>query len=252
MNKNVLSKLTYGLYILSSKDHDKASGCIIDVCVQVATNPDRILISVMDSNYTRELIKKSGVFCIAVLCKDCPFEMIKHFGYQSGRDVDKFEGLTTFTDINGVPSVLSCVCATISAKVVERIDLGSHTVFIGIVKDQKFLSCSEPMTYAHYQEHVKPKVEGLDDHVTQNDEKCVDSPVEADKSGDKYHKDANTLGLYETANKLAMEECCTKERPIVGWKCTICGFVYQDPVLPDDYMCPVCGHPSSDFVPIYG
>lgn len=155
MDSNALNKLTYGLYILTSKHHDKTSGCIIDACIQAGTNPDRILISVMKSNHTRDIIKKSGVFCIEVLDEHCPFELIKHFGYQSSRDVDKFDGFTVYEDVNEVPFILSNVCATISAKVVERIELGSHTVFVGEVQNQKLLSNSKPITYTYYQEEVK-------------------------------------------------------------------------------------------------
>lgn len=161
MNTNALSKLTYGLYILSTKYKDEANGCIIDACIQAGVEPDKILVSVMNSNYTRKLIKKSKVFCIAVISEDCPFELIKHFGYQSGRDVDKFDGLTTFTDINGVPCILSYVCATISVCVTDCIDIGSHTIFIGEIKDQKNLDSSQPMTYAHYQEQMNKSRSGV-------------------------------------------------------------------------------------------
>ena len=207
METNVLNKLTYGLYILSSKKGDKANGCIIDACVQVGVDPDRVLISVMNSNYTRKLIKDSKVFCIAVLDEDCPFELIKHFGYQSGKDIDKFNGMTTFDDINDVPCILTHTCAAISARVVESINIGSHTIFIGKVMDMKHLSNKNPMTYAYYQQHVMPK---------------TDKPDE-------------TKG----------------DRPIIGWKCTVCGSIYSDAELPNDYTCSVCGHPAGDFVPMY-
>ena len=157
MNTNVLDKLTYGVYILSTKYKDKPNACTIISCIQAGTDPDKLLISVMNTNYTRKLIEKSGVFCLAVLSEDCPFELIKHFGYQSGRDVDKFDGLTTFTDVNGVPCILSYVCATISAKVFDHIDLGSHTIFIAKIVDQKHLNDHNPMSYSYYEKHVKPK-----------------------------------------------------------------------------------------------
>ena len=218
MNINVLDKLTYGLFILSSKKRDKSTGCIVDACIQVGTEPDRILVSVMNSNYTRKIIAKSGVFCIAILDEDCPFELIKHFGFQSGKDVDKFDGLTTFTDLNGVPCILSHVCAAISAKVIETVNLGSHTIFIADVKDQKRLSDNTPMTYAYYQEHIKPgpKKNAEDEHIKSN-----------------------------------YEDRTTPNRKIIGWRCSLCGFVYSDCVLPNDYTCDVCGHPAGDFIPVF-
>ena len=157
MDTNALEKISYGLYILSSKCRDKTSGCVIDACIQAGTNPDRVLISVLNTNYTRKIIKKSDVFSVNVLAEDCPFEMIKHFGFQSSKDVDKFKDLTTFTDIHGVPCLMNYVCAVISAKVVHHMDIGSHTVFIGEVKETKIFTEDKPMTYAYYLEHVKPK-----------------------------------------------------------------------------------------------
>ena len=289
---NVLDKLTYGLFILSSKKHDKVSGCIIDACIQVGNNPDLILISVMNTNYTRRIIQKSGVFCIAILDEDCPFELIKHFGYQSSKDVDKFDGLTTFTDINGVPCVLSHICASISVKVTDYIDIGSHTIFIGKIKDQKNLSNNKPMTYAYYRKHVMPKPEGpsMDDEATDDEDGTDDNSVESRVSGlaggtvdtgnTRMEKDVSSSGgsgftkpsgftdpastdkagnseygsmacSSDGGANGASDGACAEVKKIIGWKCTICGSVYSDPVLPDDYMCLVCGHPSSDFVAIY-
>lgn len=229
MSKNALENITYGLYILSSKYHDDASGCIIDACIQAGMNPDRIAISVMKDNYTRKLIKKSGVFCISILEEDCPFELIKHFGFQSGRDVDKFKGLTTFTGINDVPCILSNVCATICAKVVDRIELESHTIFIGEVVEQKHLSDARPLTYAYYQTNIKPKSEDVDQ--SDDNDKSEDHPA-----------------VYDSSSKSGSTN--NKEK-IIGWRCNKCGFVYSDPVLPDDYTCPVCGNPCGDFVEVY-
>jgi len=215
---NVLNRLTYGVFILTSKHKKKASGCVINTCMQISTNPDRIIISLMNSNYTRDIIKDSGVFCVAILDEGCPLELIKHFGYQSGKKVDKFKELTTFDDINGVPCVLSHVCAAISAKVIDSVNLGSHTIFIGKVMDQKLITGDTPMTYSYYQDNVKPK-------ITKSNSESVVGGADSKSDSDKG--------------------------PIVGWRCIICGFVYKYPVLPDDYTCEVCGHPASDFVPIY-
>lgn len=225
MSRNALENITYGLYILSSKYRDDASGCVIDACIQAGTDPDRIAISVMNKNFTRKLIKKSGVFCLAILEESCPFEIIKHFGFQSGRDVDKFKGLTTFTGINDVPCIMSHVCSTICAKVVDRLELGSHTIFVGEVIEQKHLSDARPMTYAYYQAKVKPRSE----EVSQSDE----------TSGSESYSEN---GIFSSNTD--------KEENATGWRCSKCGFVYSDQVLPDDYTCPVCGSPSGDFVKI--
>lgn len=204
MTKNPISTLTYGMYIVSTKKGAKSNACVINTCFQVSTDPDRIAISLMNSNYTRKLIKESGVFCVAVLDETCPFGLIHHFGYKSGKDIDKFSDVPAFSDINEVPCIISNACATISAKVVECINLGSHTVFIGKIKDSKLLNDKKPLTYATYQAKVKPK------------------PIETEP-----------------------------EREIIGWRCQICGYIYDSPELPEDFACPVCGHTKEDFEPIY-
>ena len=209
MNKDPMTNLTYGVYIISSKYRNKTNACIINSCIQVAMDPTRVAISLMNTHYTRKLIKESGVFCISVLDETCPFDLIKQLGYQSGRDIDKLKDIPTFNDINGVPCILRNSCASLSVKVTDYINLDSHTVFIGKVKDCKILSDNKPLTYAYYQENLMPKDEESDSHADSSD------------------------------------------RKIIGWRCQICGYEYWDPVIPDDFMCPVCGSPREDFVPIY-
>ena len=118
-----------------------------------------IAISVLNTNYTCDLLKESGVFALSVLDEQCTFDSIKHFGFQSGRDVDKFEGIKMPEDINGIPYMGWYACAVISGRVVERHDLGTHTLFIAEVVDAKTLSDKAPLTYADYQAHVKPKAD---------------------------------------------------------------------------------------------
>lgn len=90
MDKKAIYSLSYGIFMLSTKLGDKANGCIINTCIQVANNPTRVAISVLNTNYTCDLLKESGVFALSVLDEQCTFDSIKHFGFQSGRDVDKF------------------------------------------------------------------------------------------------------------------------------------------------------------------
>lgn len=159
MDKKAIYSLTYGVFMLSTKLGDKANGCITNTCIQVASNPTRIAISVLNTNYTCELLKESGVFALSILDQDCNFPTIKHFGFQSGRDVDKFESMNTPLDCNGIPYMNWYSCAVISGKVLEQYDLGTHTLFIAEVVDAKTLSDKAPLTYADYQERVKPKPE---------------------------------------------------------------------------------------------
>ena len=157
MDKKALYALSYGVFMLSTKSGEKVNGCITNTCMQVANSPTRIAISVLNSNYTCDLIKESQIFAISLLSEDCSFDTIKHFGFQSGRDVDKFDGLSVPSDCNGVPYMGWQTCAMISGKVVSSQDLGSHTLFIAEVIDGKVLSENPPLTYADYQSKVKPK-----------------------------------------------------------------------------------------------
>lgn len=157
MDKKALYKLSYGVFMLSTKTKSKVNGCITNTCIQVANSPERVAISVLNSNYTCDLIKESGVFALSLLDETCTFETIKHFGFQSGRNVDKFAGLSFPKDVNGIPYLGWQTCAVLSCKVVESLDLGSHTLFIAEILDAETINDKNPLTYADYQNHVKPK-----------------------------------------------------------------------------------------------
>ena len=159
MDKKALYNLSYGVFMLATRSGNVVNGCITNTCIQVANNPVRIAISVLNTNYTCDLIKESGIFTLSLLDKTCSFETIRHFGFQSGRDVDKFANITVPTDANAVPYLGWQVCSVLSARVVSRQDLGTHTLFIAEVTDAKLLSDNPPLTYADYQSHIKPKPE---------------------------------------------------------------------------------------------
>lgn len=204
MDNKALYNLTYGVFMLAAKAGDKVNGCITNTCIQVANSPTRVAISVLNTNYTCDLIKEGGVFCLSLLDKTCTMETIRHFGFQSGRDVDKFGHIRPKLDGNGVPYLGWQSCAYLSCRVVSSQDLGSHTLFIAEVEDAQRLSDQEPLTYAYYQNVLKPKPQ----------------PKAEDKK-------------------------------ITGWRCKICGYVYEGEQLPADFTCPLCGHPAEDFESIY-
>ena len=102
MEKKALYNLSYGVFMLSTRSGEKVNGCITNTCMQVANNPIRIAISVLNSNYTCDLIKESGIFALSLLDVNCSFETIKHFGFQSGRDVDKMKDLSLPLDHNDI------------------------------------------------------------------------------------------------------------------------------------------------------
>lgn len=159
MDKKALYDLSYGVFVLTAKSGEKVNGCVTNTCMQVAANPVRIAIACINANYTCDLIKESGVFALALLDQSVSYETIKHFGMQSGRDVDKMDGLPLPLDCQGVPYLNWSACSVISGKVVDSKDLGSHTLFIAEVAGAVKLSENAPLTYADYQSNVKPKPE---------------------------------------------------------------------------------------------
>ena len=153
-----LYKLTYGLFVLTAKESDKDNGCITNSAVQVAENPTQIAVSVQKGNLTREMIEKTGVFNVSVLTEKVPFETIRHFGMQSGRDVDKFAEFTSVKrSHNGLYYITENVNAMFSCEVEQTLDLGSHMMFVGRVTESKALGNDDSCTYAHYHKAIKPK-----------------------------------------------------------------------------------------------
>ena len=192
---SALHNISYGVYVLSAKI-DKPNACIINTLVQLTSSPKQVAITVNKDNYTTQQIQKSGVFTVSVLDTTTPFDLIKHFGFQSGKDVDKFESFKDFARAeNGLPYITNHTNAYISAKVIKGIDVGTHIMFIAEVTEEKVLAETQPLTYADYISKVKPAT--------------------------KVKKGA--------------------------WVCKVCGFVYMAEKLPEDYICPICKHPATDF-----
>ena len=153
-----LHKLTYGLFVLTARESDKDNGCIINSALQVASEPTRIAVSVQMNNLTREMIQRTGTFNVSVLTQEVPFETIRHFGMQTGREVEKFEGFTHVKrSHNGLYYVTENTNAMFSCQVRETIDLGSHMMFIGEVTESKVLDTQDSCTYAYYHKAIKPK-----------------------------------------------------------------------------------------------
>ena len=201
MNLDVMKKLTYGLFVLTARDGQKDNGCIINTAVQVASEPNTISISVNKANYTHDMILKTGKFNVSILIEEAKFDTFKHFGFQSGRDVDKFAEVEISRADNGIAIIHNeQTNGYLSGKVIQSIDLGSHTLFIATVEDGEVWSDTPSTTYAYYFANIKPKPQ----------------PKPKQK----------------------------------GWICTICGYIYEGEVLPDDFICPVCKHPASDFRPL--
>lgn len=160
MDKKTMYKLTYGLFVLTSCYDGKDSGCIINTAGQVTSEPNRISIAVNKANFTHDLVKQSGKFNISILSQDASFDIFKHFGFQSGRTVDKFTGYDDCKrSANNLYYVTAGTNGYISATVEQEIDLGSHTMFIALVDDMEVLSSVPSVTYDYYQSSIKPQPE---------------------------------------------------------------------------------------------
>lgn len=194
-------KLTYGLFVLTSKRDGRDNGCIVNTAGQVTASPNRISVAVNKQNLTHDFIRDSGEFNISILSEKAGFETFKHWGMQSGRDTDKMLSVEFERSANGIVYITNGANAFISAKVVQSVDLGSHTLFIADVTDGAVFSEDESATYSFYQKNIKPK----------------------------------------------SRENIEKKK---GYICTVCGYIYEGEPLPDDFICPVCKHPASDFVPL--
>jgi flavin reductase (DIM6/NTAB) family NADH-FMN oxidoreductase RutF/rubredoxin len=200
MNKKAMYNLSYGLFVLTSALDGKDGGCITNTAIQVTSEPNRIGIAVINSNFTRELVSGSGKFNVSVISESADFDLFRRFGFQSGRDVDKFAGFDAVSrSENGLYYVTRGTNAFISATVEQSIDLGSHTLFIAGVDDMEVLSDEKSATYAYYQANIKPQAQ---------------KPASGGKT---------------------------------AWRCTVCGYTYEGEELPEDFVCPLCKHPASDF-----
>ena len=197
MNTNALFKIGYGLYILSCHENGKDNACIVNTVMQVTSNPCKIAICVNKNNHTCTMLKNTRKFYVSILDEEAEFEIFKHFGYQSGKDVDKFLNfIHTKRTPNGVLYITKNTNAYLSAWVQDEIDLDTHVMFIAQLVDAEILSEKPTVTYDFYQKNIKPKPEA-------------------------------------TASK--------------GWRCKICGYVYEGEELPADFICPICKHGAIDF-----
>ena len=201
MDRKVMYQLSYGLFVLTSAASGRESGCIINTAGQVTSEPNRVSIAVNKSNFTHDLVTESGKFNLSILSESAGFDTFKHFGFQSGRETDKFGGYEACRrSANGLYYITAGTNGFLSATVEQALDLGTHTLFIAGVDDMERLSDLPSATYAYYQSHIKPQ------------------PQKPDAPTGK-----------------------------TVWRCRVCGYVYEGEELPEDFICPLCKHPASDF-----
>lgn len=212
MNNKAFFNMSYGVYILTAMDGDRPCGCVANSAMQITAEPATIAVSVNHGNYTHDLIEKTGLFGLNVMPETTDAGLIGTFGFQSGREVNKFDGVP-YEIVGSVP-VLQESCGHFVCRVIKTMETETHTVFLGEVLDYDVLNDAEPMTYDYYHKVIKGR---------------------APKSAPTYiEKEDFSLD--------------TKTRYV----CSLCKYEYDGEIpfeeLPDDYVCPICGLPKSAFV----
>lgn len=224
MNTTALRKLGYGMYVIGSRKGDKLNAQIANTVFQITSEPPTIAVSINKNNLTHEFIKDSRVFTASVLCEGTPLSFIGRLGFNSGRNMNKLEGMAYKIGKTNAPIILENAVAYLEAKVISETDVGSHTIFIGQVVDADIVSNAACMTYDYYQQ-VK--------HGT--------TPKTAPSYIEQKEKVTTEMSKY---------------------RCKVCGYVYDpalgDPdngvkagtpfeQLPKEWVCPVCGAPQDEF-----
>lgn len=152
-----LFKIGYGLYVVTSNDGRKDNGLIVNTVSQVTNTPNRVAVTINKDNYSHHVIRQTGIMNVNCLSQDAPFKVFETFGFQSGRNVDKFADCTPLRSDNGLAFLPHFINAFLSLKVVQYVDLDTHGMFICDVTEARVISNVETMTYTYYQDHVKPK-----------------------------------------------------------------------------------------------
>ncbi len=235
MNTKALWKISYGIYIVSSRKDNKFNGQIANTVFQITSEPPTIAVSICKTNLTHEYITASKIFTASILSQEAPMQFIGNFGFKCGRNIDKFKDIKYKAGVTGAPIVLDYSIGYLEAEVISAMDVGTHTIFVGQVVDAEIMNEKEPMTYDYYH-----KIKG----------------GKAPKSAPTYIKE--TPSVKTTTEK---------------YKCSVCSYIYDpakgdpqghpvgDPnsgikpgtpfsALPDDWVCPTCGADKSAFDPV--
>jgi len=150
MNLKALYMISYGLYVVSSRKGERLNGQIANTVFQITSEPPTIAVSINKNNLTHEFIRGSKVLTVSILSQDTPLSFIGNFGFKSGREIDKFEGIDYKIGKTQAPVVIDNTVAYLEARIIQEVDVGTHTIFIGEVIDTEILTGEECMTYAYY------------------------------------------------------------------------------------------------------
>lgn len=215
IDNKAFHQFSYGLFLLTTRTGDRDNGCIVNTAIQSASEPRQVSVACVKGSCTQQMIDEAGLFCISILPESTPMAFFKHFGMQSGHDVQKFDESACAEILGG--ELARCAQglvyeksanAYLSCKVTVREDLGSHVMYNAEVVEARRLSDEPSITYDYYRRVTRkqdaPKAEGQ-----------------------------------------------SEDQKAVAWKCIVCGYIYEGSELPQDFICPVCKHGAEDFEPVY-
>ena len=157
LDRRVFGDLSYGLYIVTSRDGDQMNGQIVNTVIQVTSDPPRVAVIINKKNLTHDFINRSKVFGVAVLDESTPIKFLGPFGFRSGRDINKFSEVQFKEGLTGCPLVIEHAVSLLEAEVFDQIDLGTHTIFVGNAVNTEVLREGSPLTYQYYREFLKGK-----------------------------------------------------------------------------------------------
>ncbi len=248
VNNKVFSKFSYGVEVLTTRVDGKDYGCIINTAGQVASSdPKKITISVIKKNNTCDMVAKAGRFNISILTEDAPYALFQHFGFQSGRDVDKFADLP-FGDgrmANGIRYIPMYTNAVLSCEIIDVKDVETQVLYSANVVEAKVMSQAPSCTYSYYHAHIKPKKNPAPEQKECWVCKVCGYVHEGADMPDDFICPLCKHGKDEFEHVVPVE---TKKQK--GYVCKICGhFEPCEGELPADYVCPLCHHGREDFEP---
>ena len=216
MDNNALYNISYGLYVLTTSYDNVDNGCIVNTVMQVTSNPLQISVTVNKNNYTHDLIQNSCVFNVSMLTTEAPMFVFEHFGFQSGRNVNKFANCEAeHRAVNHVLYIPKYTNSYLACHVVKSIDFGTHTMFIAEVLDAQVLSDKPSLTYDYYQKNIKPK------------------PQAPKTEGGKRCWVCKVCGYVYDPEKGDPDSGIAPGTPFEQ--------------IPDDWVCPLCKHGKEDF-----
>ena len=237
MDISAFFKVTYGLYLVCSKEGNNFNGHISNTVFQVTADPPQFVVATHKNNLTTAYIRKSRLFSVSVLKQDIDLEFIGPWGFKSGRNTDKFKDISFRIGITGAPVIIEKTIAFIECEVIQEIDTGTHILFVGKAVNAEVVDDKAiPLTYSYYREVIK----GISPE---------NSPT---YTGNLQEKEV-------TGGNATLKEMPGK------YQCKVCGFIYDPEIgdidsgippgtafenIPDDWSCPICGVSKKDFIRI--